>query len=814
MLNQHLVVKTYPKAAPNNIVVWKNYRITVLGDQLFRIEHNSEKAFRDEATQTVWYRNMPEQSYAIEENNSFLLVKTKSCELKILEKRADCRIRLNGGDWKRISNDGNLKGTYRTLDCCDGNSHQKTSSIFDYTERPYPIKLGTGVCSASGIAVFDDANSLTLAENGEVLSKRGSGSDEYVFAFGNDYREAIKALYKITGNTPIVPRFALGNWWSRYYVYTQEEYLRLLNRFEERKIPLSVATIDMDWHYSTKMEEDLHIEALGRNTPFYGGNNGWTGYSWNKRLFPDYKALLKEIKEKGLKITLNLHPAGGVRWWEDQYEDMALALGKDPTTLEKIPFDVSSPEFINAYFSVLHKPFEEDGVGFWWIDWQQGTQSSVEGLDPLWALNHYHYLDNALNHTAPLILSRYAGVGSHRYPLGFSGDTFITWKTLEYLPYFTLTASNVGYTWWSHDIGGHMFGEKNDELYVRHVQFGVMSPINRLHSSSAVTMTKEPWYYKNGAGEIAQQWLRFRHQLIPYLYSASRKTNQEGIALVEPLYYEWDCPQAYRYKNEYIFGGELLVVPITKKANKDGYARVKAWIPEGTWIDIFTGDRYVAKEGGVEKVLLRTLDSIPVLIREGGILPLCKDEGNCVDNPKKMDVRVWSGNGSFELYEDGRERDSLEECKTVFVNEKTVKNGKTVQTLRVSSKGDSSVVPADRTIRVLFEDITPDATPVVQKNRKVLPIKKAIADCAAIEFAFEAGAEYCISVEYEDCTEWQKLLDHVLEILRSSEAEHENNKNLWNKLKDTKTAEEFASAVERSNASGAIKLRLKETVSE
>ena len=111
----------------------------MLGDQLFRIEHNSEKAFRDEATQTVWYRNMPEQSYDIEENNSFLLVKTKSCELKILEKRADCRIRLNGGDWKRISNDGNLKGTYRTLDCCDGNSHQKTSSIFDYTERPYPI---------------------------------------------------------------------------------------------------------------------------------------------------------------------------------------------------------------------------------------------------------------------------------------------------------------------------------------------------------------------------------------------------------------------------------------------------------------------------------------------------------------------------------------------------------------------------------------------------------------------------------------------------------------------------------------------------
>jgi alpha-glucosidase (family GH31 glycosyl hydrolase) len=127
----------------------------------------------------------------------------------------------------------------------------------------------------------------------------------------------------------------------------------------------------------------------------------------------------------------------------------------------------------------------------------------MAGLDPLWSLNHYHYLDNAKEKENPLILSRYAGVGSHRYPLGFSGDTEITWATLDYLPYFTATASNVGYTWWSHDIGGHHRGEKEDELFVRHVQFGVLSPINRLHCSNWETLSKEPWYFLNGAGEIA-----------------------------------------------------------------------------------------------------------------------------------------------------------------------------------------------------------------------------------------------------------------------------------------------------------------------
>ena len=809
MLNQHLIVKTFPKANEENVVLWKNYRVTVLADKLFRIERNAKRKFRDEATQSVWFRNMPKQSFNADMGGAELIIKTESCELKITEKREDCRIRLKGGKWQRMDDSGNLKGTYRTLDCCDGGMHIK----LPWDSRPTgDIELETGVCSKNGVAVFDDANSLTLGEDGEIKPETGVGSDEYVFAYGNDYRSAVQALYKITGNVPLVPRYALGNWWSRYYVYTQEEYLRLLNRFEERKVPLSVATIDMDWHYSTEMESDLHIEELGRNTSFYGGNSGWTGYSWNKRLFPDYKKLLKDIKKRDLKITLNLHPAEGVRWWEDQYEEMANAIGRDATTLELIPFDIANTDFINAYFSVLHKPYEEDGVAFWWIDWQQGTNSAIAGLDPLWSLNHYHYLDNAVNHSKPLILSRYARIGSHRYPVGFSGDTFITWKTLDYLPYFTSTATNVGYVWWSHDIGGHMFGEKNDELYVRHVQYGVFSPINRLHSSNAATVTKEPWFYKNGTGLIAQEFLRFRHKLIPYLYTASEKTAREGVALVEPLYYHYDCANAYKYDREYFFGGNLLVAPVLKKIQKDGYARQKAWIPEGEWIDIFTGERYYAPVGGMEKTLLRTLDTIPVLIRAGGILPLSLTEGNCVDNPEFLEVDAWEGDGEYILYEDGRERENTNEVRTFFKNERVAENGRVTQTLTIFSKGMDGVIPKNRKLRVCFKDVLPTAEIAVYKDGAKLSLEKTIADCATIEFGFEKDSEYKVVAVFDELNEWQKRQKTILQVFLEAESELETKGDFYNELRKAETLEEYLTCVDSAKVSEGIKLKLKEIV--
>lgn len=808
MLNQHLIAETRPLANEKNTVRWGKYRVTVLQNRLFRIERSENGKFRDEATQSVWFRDMPEQKFSFYPSATRAEISTDACRLILREEREECLIGI-GGKLRKIGNVGNLKGTYRTLDRCDGD---KIVFDADYGRAcSEAIPLGIGVCSRTGVAVLDDSASLTLGADGEVKAERGDGSDEYVFAYGDDYRGAVKALYLITGAVPMIPRFALGNWWSRYHVYTDREYLRLLNAFEEHDVPLTVATIDMDWHYSTRMEEELHITELGRNTEFYGGNSGWTGYSWNKNLFPDYRAFLAKIKEKGLKITLNLHPADGVRWWEDCYEEMANAMGRDASTGERIPFDIADPKFINHYFSVLHKPYEKDGVAFWWIDWQQGKKSGMEGLDPLWALNHYHYLDNASDHGEPLILSRYAGVGSHRYPLGFSGDTVVSWKTLKYLPRFTATASNIGYTWWSHDIGGHMSGEKNDELYVRHIQYGVFSPVNRLHCSNAETMTKEPWTYGNGAGGIATEWLRFRHRLIPYLYTASYRTHSEGLALVEPLYYVWKNAEAYARKEEYLFGGELLVSPVTEKAERDGYARVKTWIPEGKWTDIFTGDEYEIPAGGKTVRLLRTLDSIPVLAKAGATIPLSADRGNSPKNPVSLEVWAYTGDNEYSLYEDGKAEGKPGEWFTRFKSLYTESDGTCTQSLTVFGEGDPSVIPAQRTLTVRFREI-PDGEISLFIDGTRAEAETLLTDCAAIRFAFGAGKEYRIEVKFGRKTKTEKLVSRARRVLACAEGKNNAKCGAWEKIKFAKTEEEYVAAVEEAEIPAVAKARLKETL--
>lgn len=803
-LDKHLIVKTAPVALKENIVFWQDYRVTVLGEKLFRLEKSKNHIFRDDATQSVWFRNFEKQDFTTEEGDNFLKIITKSVTIILMKRRRDCKIILNGKTLP-IDNSENLLGTYRTLDCCDGNLFNAHLE----KEKQSEIKLGVGVCSKNGVAVIDDSKSLTLNVDGTVAPVVADGSDEYIFAFGDDYEGAVKNLFKICGKTPLIPKFALGNWWSRYYRYTDRSYLTLLNKFKENDIPLTVATIDMDWHYSDFVDEEKGISKSGRNTDFYGGNNGWTGYSWNKNLFPDYKSFLKEIKKFGLKITLNLHPADGIRWWEDQYEKMAKAVGVDPSTGEKINFNIADTNFINNYFKILHKPFEKDGVSFWWIDWQQGEKSEMEGLDPLWSLNHYHYLDNALTNKNPLILSRYSGVGSHRYPLGFSGDTLVTWKTLKFLPYFTATASNVGYTWWSHDIGGHMLGETDFELYLRHLQFGVFSPINRLHSSNALTVSKEPWYYKNGVGELAKKWLKIRHSLIPLIYSKDYETFEEGNPLIKPLYYKWKNEEAYTHDTEYLFADKFIVAPITEKINEEGYATVKVWLPNGVWTDIFTGDEYVVEEENGNEILMeRNLDSIPVLAGSGAILPLSLDKGNSIENPRFLEIDLFNGDGSFVLNEDDKHG---KKCTTTFIMSEIKNDENTIKNLTILSNRNNTASPSERKLKIVFKnhnlgDIT------LKINGKQVKVEKDFYDEDSITINYNPKNVYEITHVEKNVSLLEKQKNRLNKIMCSMCVSNQLKDNLYNALLRCKDVKEFVTTVSKSKLPDSDKRRILETI--
>ena len=812
------MARTAPKADESNMIFWQDYRVTVLGERLFRIEQSPTLRFRDQATQAIWYRDMPQVDFRCIKDDTKAVIETAACRLILYKDRTQVCVEFENGRQK-LDNYGNLLGTYRTLDCCNGDWHSMPWNPHDV---PYQIKLGKGVCSKTGVAVLDDSDSLTLGEDGEVKNEKAEGSDEYVFVYGNDYRGAVMALYGITGRASLVPRFALGNWWSRYHAYTEEEYLRVLNRFADKNVPISVATVDMDWHYSEMVDEAVGITANGFHSPEYTGayevNMGWTGYTWNKTLFPDPKRFLEDLHARGMKVTLNLHPSDGFRFWESCYANMATAMGMDPKYGKQVPFDFSYSPFINAYFDIGHSPLEAEGVDFWWIDWQQKDipwheegDAAKADYDPLWALNHYHYFDTMAKTPTPLILSRYAGVGSHRYPIGFSGDTEISWKTLSYLPYFTATASNIGYTWWSHDIGGHNFGEKSEELFVRHLQFGVFSPINRLHCTNDETMTKEPWAYKKGAGLIAEEFLRLRHKLVPYLYTADYRNYAEGIALIEPLYYEWKQKETYGYKEEYRFGSELLVIPVTKQAYPDGYARIRAWLPEGRWTDIFTGDIYEVGVGGKELTLLRTMDSIPVLAKWGGILPLSLDNQNEVKNPTKLEISVFEGTGAYSLYEDGLEEGNANQLFTDFYSEFVETEGVCTQSLTISARGDGSVIPRNRVLKIAFRNVKNGTIRVFVDGVEVQSSKR-LSECLEVELPYAPVYTYQIIATYPSKTSYQRLLERACRVLTECEGANLEKERVWRLLSQTSTVEEFVYIVGSSRLEPIIKQKLQETL--
>lgn len=631
-MDKHLRIETHPVACAGNIVQGVRYRITVLTPRLLRLEYSPDGQFEDGATQTVLNRDFPETTFQIKETEDELQIMTEGLQLNYDKKEftshgLSCKclgqiIPFFSSTWHFGVPSRNLKGTARTLDGVDG-----------------ACELEDGILSRGGHAVLDDSKSLLLTEDGFVKPRKKGIQDLYFFGYGHDYLGALKDFYHLCGKTPMLPRFALGNWWSRYYQYTEKSYMELMDRFEAENVPFSVAVIDMDWHL-------VDID------PKYG--TGWTGYTWNKEFFPDPARFLRSLHDRGMKTTLNVHPADGFRAYEECYPRVAEAMGVDTSKEEPVNFDIADPKFLSVYFEQVHHPMEKDGVDFWWLDWQQGTNTKIEGLDPLWMLNHFHYLDSGRDGKRPMTFSRYAGPGSHRYPVGFSGDTMITWDSLDFQPYFTNTASNIGYGWWSHDIGGHMMGYRNEELEVRWYQYGVLSPINRLHSSNSHFSGKEPWKFGMEAQHVMSEFLRLRHRMIPYLYTMNYRAWKDDQPICQPVYYVApDEFPAYEVPNEYLFGSELLVAPVTtKRIPSVNLAKVKAWFPEGLWFDFFTGTAY---RGGRSMELYRPLSQVPVLAHGGAIVPMT-DKISALDagqNPDSLEIRVYAGaDGSFTLYED------------------------------------------------------------------------------------------------------------------------------------------------------------------
>ena len=703
----------------------KDLRISLLTPRILRTEKG---AFCDLPTQTVQNRDFGKVKYTLTEEGKYIFVQTNEAGFKV--RKSDGKVVYATMPPHCYTKNFNnlLPGTARTLDTVNGAK-----------------KLQKGIVSRYGTSVMDDSKSLVINPDG-TISPREKCNDRYWFVShcDNHHLEQLRDFFAITGEVPLIPKYALGNWWSRYKAYTQEEYRSLMKEFINREIPITVATIDMDWHWTdviNRFGEEARCEKpkVAEEVLYYYLSQGWTGYSWNTELFPDHKELLNWLHENGFKVTLNVHPSQGVRFFEDAYEEMCKRLGKDPSKKEIISFDVTDPQFMRAYFDILHHPMEEYGVDFWWLDWQQGTRSNIKGLDPLWALNHYHTEDANRGDKRGLILSRYAGFGSHRYPLGFSGDTVVTWKSLDFQPYFTNSAANSGYTWWSHDIGGHAFGIQDDELYLRWLQYGVFSPINRLHSSNSDYMGKEPWKRSWAVNKISEDFLRLRHKLIPYLYTANYRTHTLGEPICMPMYYRYDNPEAYKVKNQYIFGGQLMVCPITKPQDKRlNLSSVDVWLPDGRWTDIFNGRIY---QGGKWVKMYRDLDSIPVLAPEGAIVPMYKnDRTNDLSLDQPLEIHIWRGNGTYELYEDDGETKAYQNGEYAITGFDLEETENALRLTITPPKDSHGLLPKERKIYIKFRDIEAEDIKITLVDEPIVidlksPIHKSNNDASEMKNA-------------------------------------------------------------------------------
>ena len=682
---------TIPVADARAEIVVGKARFTVLTSRLIRMEWAADGKFEDHASFVFLNRRMPVPVFHAQKtaDGRGVTITTDALTLSYAPEASGSgefnaqnlliRLTLDGKavTWQPgMTNPENLMGTTRTLDGARG----------DKTREP----IGQGLVSRAGWALVDDSKRplfdsadfrFLQGEKSEwpwvMLRPAGERQDWYFFGYGHDYRAALGDFVRVAGRIPLPPRFAFGTWWSRYWAYSDQEILRIANGFRENDTPLDVFVIDMDWHLN-----EQQLKAAG-DVDQSGHTLGWSGYTWNKVLFPYPKDFLERLHADGLKTSLNLHPASGVEPWETQYPEMARAMGIDPATKKYVPFDIANKKYATNYMDILHHPLEKEGIDFWWLDWQQEPKTSLPGVSPTWWLNYVHFTDQQREGKRPLLFHRWGGLGNHRYQIGFSGDTISVWDSLAFQPWFTATAANVGYAYWSHDIGGHMPGAVDPELYTRWVQFGEFSPILRTHTTKNPESERRIWAYPEPYSSILRRSFQMRYAMQPYLYTEARRTYDTGVAFVHPLYYDWpEADEAYTNRDEYMFGNQMLVAPVVKAGDAvTGLATETVWLPKGDWIEWATG-KHFAGPTSVERSY--SIEQTPVFLKAGAIVPM--EPPMLYTGQKPVDpliVNVWpmqAGQSSaYRIYEDSGKAVEYQYGAWTKVPVKAEQNGATLR---------------------------------------------------------------------------------------------------------------------------------------
>ena len=679
------------RAVPNPVVVGQA-RFTVITPQCVRLEYAPGGKFVDAPSLFAVNRAARYGGFQTANTGKSTTIDTGAIRLTYTPNgesfsgsnlRAEIRNGTQTAVWAPgASNLGNLGGTARTLDGVAG-----------------PIDLGEGVLSRDGWDLIDDSRS-PLQTAGWVQSRPpSSGTDWYLFGYGDNYRAALKSLAAVGGPVPLPRKYALGVWYSRFWPFSSGDYRQLVHEYAQHDFPLDNMVLDMDWH-----------------------RDGWTGWSWNRTLLPDAEALLPWLHAQGLHVTLNLHPADGVGPQEDAYAAFTRDMGADPAARQTLPFDAGSKKYMDTLFADVFVPLEKNGVDFWWLDWQQYPNTrSVPDLTNLFWLNTLLYDRTGQSGQRGLSFSRWAGWGDHRHPIHFSGDASTSFPTLAFEVPFTSTAGNVGCFFWSHDIGGHQ-GGRNEESYARWCQFGATSPVLRSHSTRDAQTDRRPWNYPKWAEDSMRVSSHLRSELFPYLYTSAAQSARETVPLDRPLYLDHPREEkAYHNAQEYFWGDNLLAAPIVTPGAGPGHvASQTVWFPPGSWYNYFTGERF---SGGTDALVAADINEFPLYVRGGVPVPMQPYQPRMATAPlTTLRVRCYPGEdgqtGRATLYEDDGVTTGYQRGQSATTPLSYLRRGSTVTVTIGATVGHYTGQPARRSFIIELPD-TAKATKATVNGRPV-----------------------------------------------------------------------------------------------
>lgn len=462
-----------------------------------------------------------------------------------------------------------------------------------------------------------------------------------VFLIGGENPEEILFNYKrLTGFPSLLPLWSYGVWMSRMTYFSAEEVSEICDRLRKEDFPCDVIHIDTGWFRTDWLCE----------------------WKFNPERFPDPKGFIKQLKDKGYRVSLWQMPyiAAEAEQHDEAKKNNYIAPLKEKKVQGGSNFsaldyagtiDFTYPKAVEWYKGLL-KELLQMGVVCIKTDFGEEIHMDAEyhGMEPEQLNNLYALLYQKAAYEITrevtgdgIVWARAGWAGCQRYPLHWGGDAAATWDGMAGSLKGGLHLGLSGFGFWSHDVPG-FHGVPNfmnsvipDDLYVRWTQFGVFTSHIRYHGTSK----REPYHYPNVAG-IIRRWWKLRYALIPYITEQAEKVTKSGFPVLRAMiFHHSDDKMCWHLDDQYYFGDTFLVAPVMNSRNKRN-----VYLPDGKWVNLFSGE---FSEGGKWlKALEVPLDEMPVWVKYGASFPVYRKQVSCTDEMDLSNTERISINNSFE----------------------------------------------------------------------------------------------------------------------------------------------------------------------